>query len=817
MQHLLFFLFCSITVSAQLKGRVTSVDNQPIPYVNIYMENSYTGTTSNENGYYELAVPKKGTVKVVFQYLGYKTQIISLETEQLPETLHITLIEETTSLAEVVINSNENPANRIIRAAIENRELQLNKINSYAADFYSKGLIRIKNLPEKFMGQELNVDIGLDSTRSGILYLSETISKIKYQKPDKLSEKITASKVSGDSNGFSFNNASDVDFNFYENTIEINSEIVSPIANYAFNYYRYKLEGVFYDSRGHLINKIKVIPRRKDDRVFTGTIYIVEDQWALYGLELRVNGSQVQIPAANWISIKQNLSYDESEAYWVTRSQVIDFEFGFFGFKGDGSFIANYSNYKLNPAFTKEDFSNEIIAFEGEANKKKSSYWSSLRPVPLTEEELNDYIKKESLQTLKASKTYRDSIDLVDNKFKIRDLISGYSFSKSFDSKSLSVSSPFAGINLNSVQGYNSNLIVNYTKRYDDFKKFISIEGRLNYSFDAPELRGSIGARYRFNSIDYLTVSLNAGIQVQQFNAQKPISNTLNSISTLFFDDNYMKLYENRFIKASYNQELFNGFGIRSTLSYEDRRGLFNISKYSAQNNETSDYTSNNPLAPLNYTTAPFINHTIVKFKINSTIRIKQKYLSYPGRKQNIPSQKYPKLNLSFEKGMAASRSNYNYEHLSANLNQALSLENKGVFKYNVSGGTFFGHTNLAFMDFKHFNGNQTNVSLDQNYLTAFKNLEYYEFSTAQDYLEYHVEHDFNGYILGKIPFINSLNFNLIVGFHGFSTKHQNPYKEISCGIDNIGWGKLRFLRIDYVRSYSSGYLNDGLMFGISL
>ena len=112
------------------------------------------------------------------------------------------------------------------------------------------------------MGQEINVDIGLDSTRSGIIYLSETISKIKYQKPDKLTEKVIASKVSGNSNGFSFNSALDVNYNFYNNTIQINSAIISPISDYAFNYYRYKLEGVFYDDSGNLINKIKVIPRR---------------------------------------------------------------------------------------------------------------------------------------------------------------------------------------------------------------------------------------------------------------------------------------------------------------------------------------------------------------------------------------------------------------------------------------------------------------------------------------------------------------------------------------------------------------------------
>src|SRR5690606_17565008 len=143
------------------------------------------------------------------------------------------------------------------------------KINAFTANFYSRGLIRIKNAPEKILGQDIgDLGGGLDSTRSGIIYLSETISKIDFLRPDKLKEKIVASKVSGDDNGFSSNTASDVYHNFHENTIELATQIASPIAEYASNYDRYKLEGTFYDERGNLINTITLIPRRENDRIF---------------------------------------------------------------------------------------------------------------------------------------------------------------------------------------------------------------------------------------------------------------------------------------------------------------------------------------------------------------------------------------------------------------------------------------------------------------------------------------------------------------------------------------------------------------------
>lgn len=818
MRYLFVLFFCSLSVSAQLKGTITDLDNQPIPFVNVYIENSYTGTTSNEQGRYELAVPNPGKYTIVFQFLGFKTQIKTIEIKTAPYTLDITLLEENISLNEVVISSKENPANRIIRSAIAARKAQLEKINSYSADFYSKGIIRLKDVPEKFLGQEVgDLDGVLDSTRSGILYLSETVSKLNYEKPDKLSEKIIASKVSGDSNGFSFNNASDVDFNFYNNTINLNSDIVSPIADYAFNYYTYKLEGIFYDNGGRLINKIKVIPRRENDRVFSGVVYIVEDQWGLYGLELSVTGEQIQSPAIDVITFKQNASYDDESDYWVLRSQTISFKFGFLGFKGNGSFVANYSKYKLNPDFEKSVFSNEILAFEPEANKKDSTYWNTLRPVPLTSEEFKDYIKKDSIQILYKSKTYLDSLDASQNKFKLGNLISGYSYENSFENKVFSISSPLSGLNFNTVQGYNANLDINYTKRYDEYKKYLSLENQLNYSFETQKLRGTVGFKYKFNNINDLNVGFSAGIKVQQFNDQEPISRLMNDLSSLLFEENYMKLFENRFIKLNYGQELFNGFRFGTALSFENRRGLFNNTDDTFINSDDKSYTSNNPLEPLNFESAPFENHNILKFKFKGAFRFGQKYLSYPGSKINITNPKYPKLNFSFEKGFGATNSNYNYEHLSIDLSQNFSLENKGDFSYKLLSGTFFGDASLAFMDAKHINGNQTHVNLDGSYMSSFKNVGYYDFSTSENYLEYHLEHDFKGYILGKIPFINKLNYNLILGVHGFTSDNQIPYNEFSVGVNNIGWKKYRFLRVDYVRSYHSGFVNDGILFGISL
>jgi len=78
------------------------------------------------------------------------------------------------------------------------------------------------------------------------------------------------------------------------------------------------------------------------------------------------------------------------------------------------------------------------------------------------------------------------------------------------------------------------------------------------------------------------------------------------------------------------------------------------------------------------------------------------------------------------------------------------------------------------------------------------------------------IDHDFKGYILGKIPLINQLNYNLILGIHGISTKNQMPYREFNIGLGNLGWKKYRFLRLDYVHSYANGIVDKALMFGLN-
>ena len=800
---------------AQITGRITDTKQSPLSFVSVYLDKTVTGTTSNDNGNYELDIKKKGDYIVVFQFLGYKTIKKSVSIASLPFQLDVILEDEKVLLDEISIATGENPANKIIRSAINSKDKNTDKLAKYTASFYSRGLSKIKNAPDKVLGQGLgDFGGGLDSTRSGIIYLSETISEIAYQKrPKKFKEKITASKRSGKDNGVSFNRAEDANFNFYDNNIQFATDLVSPISSNAFGYYRFKLEGTFYDKNGKLINKIKVIPKRKNDRVFKGYIYIVEDDWALYGVDVSVTGAQINIPALDTLTLKQDLNYSEENDSWVLISQSIAFKVDFFGFKVDGKFSYVYSNYNFTPDFAKNTFSNEVLTFAKEATKKDSLYWNDIRPVPLTREEGKDYILKDSIKVVRKSKKYLDSVDVKRNKFNLLSPITGYTYSNSYKKWSVSFNSPLRSLAYNTVQGWNASTSLNYFKQLNDKGKWISAGVDVNYGISEDKVRPVFYFSKKWNNLERPRFSISGGITTRQFNGRNPISRLNNTVYSLFRKENYLKIYEKTYSRIAYSQEVTNGFSMSGSLEYANRKPLFNTTDYVTLGRNIA-FQSNNPLDPIDFT-APFVQHNIASLNIGAKIVFDQKYLSYPDRKFAIGNSKYPAVSINYRKNFGASSSEFNSDLFTANLRQFVSLGNFGNFRYNVRSGIFLQQKDIPFMDYLHANGNQVKLA-PSNKMTSFGLLNYYQFSTNDKYAEAHLEHNFKGFLLGKIPLINKLNFHLVAGAKGLFTVERKPYSEYSIGLDNIGVGKWRFLRVDYVKSNFNGTKGDGFLFGIT-
>lgn len=811
-----FVLFSSFSF-AQIKGKVTDSKGNVLPYASVTIEKTYIGTSTNENGEYELNVKKPGTYTLVFQILGYKTKTLTQEVNTFPAIVNVSLSDEEYSIEAVVVKSGENPANEIIRSTIANRKKNTDKTDKFEADFYSRGIFRVKDVPKKFMGIEVgDLDGNVDSTGAGIIYQSETVSKIKFEKPNNLKEEIIASKVAGNDNGFSFNTAIGANFDFYQNTIKFGIPMISPIASNAFNYYKYKIEDSFTDSYNNYIYKIKVTPKRDKEPVFEGYIYVVDGSYAIYAVDLETKGYRAQQEFLETLKLVQNYNFNPSNKMWVKSLQSIDFKAGIFMMKFNGKFTHVFSNYNFVDSFEKKTFTSEVVTFAEKSNKKEDSYWTENRPVPLTEEETINYVKKDSVYKVRNSEVYLDSVDNVSNKFKWSKILTGYTYKNSFKKSRFNYQGLFnlSSFNFNTVQGYHLGSGFSYTKYNEEKRKYTSITSDFQYGFSDERLRPTLGFYHKFNNTNDAYIRIAGGNKVNQFNSSEPISGIENSVSSLVFKNNFMKLYEKEFIEIGSGREVVNGLFFNANLAYENRKPLFNTTDF-AINKTNHVYSSNNPLNPSSDAVAAISEHHLTKFSLSSRIVFGQKYITRPDGKMNMNEGKYPTLGFTYTKAFLATSKGYEYDFLEARLNYSKTLGNKGDLQLNSKVGKFFNAETISFADFKHFNGNQTHVRIDGQYNTSFNLLPYYSLSTNNQYFETHVNYNDNGYFMNKIPLLNKLGWNLVGGFHQLATKNNKPYQEVTVGFDRIGFGKLKIFRVDYVRSFYGGVAKDGLMFGL--
>lgn len=812
--YIFFLLLFSICTSAQIKGKVTDKEGKPIAFASVSIEKIYLGTSTNENGLFELNYTKEKQVVLVVKTLGYKTK---REQVVLPiATLTIVLEEENNVIEEVIVQNKENPANAIIKNAIAARKSNTYKTDKFEANFYSRGLFRVKNMPKKILGIEVgDLEGNLDSTGTGIIYQSETVSKISFEKPNNLKEEIIASKVAGDNNGFSFNTALDTDYDFYQNTISFNVPMISPIASNAFAYYKFKLVDTFYDAYGNFVTKIQVTPKRDKEPVFEGFIYVVEDSWALYAIDLDIKGYRSQNEFLETLKLVQNYNFNPETKLWVKNLQSFDFQAGFFGIKFNGKFTHVFSDYVFKETFDKKTFSREVVTIVANANKKEATFWDSNRPVPLTEEESSNYIKKDSVFKVRSSKVYLDSIDAKTNKFKLLKLITGYTYKNSFKKSSFTYQGLFnlASLNFNTVQGYHISSGFYFSKYNEEKQKKTRIGTDFEYGFSDLRLRPTVSFYHKFNNTNDLYIRLAGGNKVSQFNREEPIGGMVNTVSTLFFKNNFMKVYEKEFAEISAGKEVVNGVFLNAKFAYENRKPLFNTTDYTLIKSSDA-YSSNNPLLPNFEDVAAITTHHLLKFNLGARFVFGQKYITRPDGKLNINDGKFPVLQVNYEKGFSGSSKNYAFDYVEAKVSYTTNLSNKGEIISSIKGGKFFNASVISFVDYKHFNGNQTHVKLDGS-LSSFNLLPYYSHSTNNQFVETHVLYNDNGFISNKIPLINKLAVNIVGGFHQLNLSNSKPYQEVSVGLDRLGFGKFKLFRVEYVRSYQGGFRGDGVLFGL--
>lgn len=811
---ILFFIsFISFSQSFLVNGKITDEKNQALSFSSVLVKGTTQGTNANADGFYFLKLAP-GTYELIFQYVGYKKKVEKIIVEG-DVIKNVALNPESYELNEVVINDGEDPAYAVIRQAIKKRKFYLNEVNAFTCKAYIKGLQRLKDFPRK-MAKLLNKMSPngevLDSTLLGVVYLSESETKYHFRKPNDEKEIMYSSKVSGNNKAFSFNQVSDMKFSVYENLISLNGlsdrPFISPINENALLSYRYKLLGTTFED-GKMLNKIEITPKRKTDPCFNGIIYIQENTWRVHSADVYLT-KDAKINFVDTLFIKQ-LCAPVNDTIWMPMSLNMTFNFKIFGFIGDGYFNSVFSDYDMHPVFPKKFFKNEVLKVEDGSNIKDTTYWQSSRPVPLTNEEITDYRKKDSIGNIKNSDRYKDSIDKRGNKFRAADLFMGYSYTKTAKQFSIKTSGLLtSGLQYNTVEGANASLKVDLTKSYEN-KRYHSLSSTARYGFSNYLLGATANWYYLHKPQSFESFNLKIGTTALQFNSNNPINPTMNTSYSLFNNDNFMKLYKKTFASFNYRKEIVNGFKLNFHTEYAERAPLKNTVNYLWIDNTKKAFTSNNPLKPLTDDSSFTINNSFI-VEAGFTIRFKQKYTTRPNEKIIIGS-KYPTILFLYSKAIPGLNTKADYDIVKLGIDDNIKLGLVGTFAYRLKAGYFLSNKYVEFMDYKHFDGNQTLLA-NNDYLNSFKLLPYYIYSTKNWYAEGHAEHHFNGFIFNKLPILKKKRMQEVIGAHVLFNDKLDQYYEINFGVERI----FQIMRIDYVLGYGPNQsFNQGFLIGLGL
>jgi hypothetical protein len=655
----------------------------------------------------------------------------------------------------------------------------------------------------------------VDSAGRGIIYLSESLTKVSSQKPGKTKLEVLSTRESGSTGlGFSLPTFT----NFYNNNVNVFAManlsprgFVSPIAEGAINYYRYKYLGSFFED-GKEINQIQVIPRRKYEPLFSGTINITEGDWRIHSLDLMLlKESQLQL--LDTLIIKQ-IQVPIGNGIWQIKDQNVYFTFRFFGFDAIGNFLNMYNKYDANPQFRKKYFNNVVMAYDTAANKKPTQYWDSVRPVQLEVDEAKNYrVKDSSFRSQQArmqQKPYIDSIHTTREKITAKKILWNGYYRSNYDSLhpfSYNWEPLLKSLQYNTVEGVAANVEVTLRKLMPALNEQVSFTPHIRYGFNNTHLNawGTFVFNKRvFNRDDEgmgtssrSTWTFSGGKRINQFNKENPITPLRNTVYTLLFRRNYEKLYENYFGHVAWNKRFDNDLRITADVLYEDRLPVDNTTDYSLFKYSDRFFTPNYPFEKI---ATQFPRHQALIAGVALQFKPGQKYVQFPRGKMPVGS-KYPTLSLSYYKGIEnVLGSDVNFDKWKFAVWDDVNFKLLGLLKYRFSIGGFLNSKKVFIQDYQHFNGNQ--VFYAGEYVNSFQLAPYYANSTiAPFYAVGNIEHHFNGLLTNKIPFFRKLNWNLVAGSNAFYVNTNNNYVEAFAGLENI----FKLFRVDVVASYLNG------------
>lgn len=861
---ILLLLLCAHLCYAQrsgIRGSIKDEKGSALSYATIYVKQTGSGTTSNIDGKYEIAL-KPGRYDLVFQHLGRESQSRVVQVENELIELDIVLPEQNIVLKEIVIGSDdEDPAYTIMRKAIAKATYHRNVVDHYSAKVYIKGSAKLKDYP--WLAKKA---LEKDGIEKGRVYLSESLSEIRFTRPNKFEQKVISVRSDRKENG---SPGSYIFGSFYEPEI---AETISPLSPKAFSYYKFEYLGTFKD-RDFEVSRIKVIPRSKGDNVVDGTINIVEDWFSLHTLDLHTTKMGIDF------EMKVTFAPIEDKV-WLPVSHQFKVDDKVLGFEFEAHYLSTVSDYKvtLNPELyvekmevidesiqktkaneikqkqqsvknkkkkndeadlkerlasgeeiTRKELKSIIKDYEKEERKEMkepevisdftfnddsttykndSAFWESIRPIPLTKEEVVGYRKADSVSAIEVAKEQGDTLKESKHKgFQPWDILIGDSY-KIGKHSNFRIYTPMGGFN--TVEGFNGIYKVAIgTILQDTNKTRLRFTPVFRYAFEREKASGYINL---MASNKKFRAELEGGRYIQQFNDDDPILPIVNTFTTLLLEKNLMKIYEHDFVKLKAKKVFSAKWSVLTEWNWSDRNQLFDNSQYKIVDRESvKGYTPNQPVnAELIDTSFP--QHQAFTGSVNISARPWIKFRKHNGQKYAI-GRSSPTFILDYKKGFNnLLGSDVDYDLLQLGTRYTFDVGARGTMHIAAEAGTFLNDRSMFFMDYKHFLGNQTPF-ITNDPVGSFRLLDYYAFSTADKFFVGSVNYQFRKLLLTTIPEVRLAGIRENVFVNYLATPHSQNYTEIGYSIDGI----LRIFRLEAAASFIGGKEHDyGFRIGIA-
>ena len=844
-------------------GTISDEDGNPLSFATIFVKQTGTGTTANADAFYEVNLPP-GKYELVFQHLGRKSEVRIIEVRNGLAELNITLVPQEIMLQSVTVDADdEDPAYSIMRKAIAKADYHRNVLDAFSGRVYIKGSGKLKDYP--WLARKSLEKEGIEKGR---VYVSESISEIKYTRPNKFEEKVISIRSDGKDNNTSPNGY--IFGSFYEPEV---AGTISPLSRKAFSYYRFEYLGTFKD-REFEVSRIKVTPRSKGDNVVDGIIFIVEDDWSLHSLDLHT------IKLGIHIYIKSICGPIDGKV-WLPVSHQFRVEGKVFGFEFEYNYLASVSNYKitLNPKIyveemevidekkeealarkiesthkeqqrgrkrsgqtttlqerlaageeiTRKELKTIVKEYEKEerkqqdapeilsevdftidsaAYKKDSLFWAEVRPIPLTVEEVKGYQKADSLAAIQQARSEGDSLKASKHKgFQPWDILIGDHYNLGKHSN-FQIYFPMPGFN--TVEGFNVVYRVAFGMVLQDTNRTrFTVRPVVRYAFSREQLSGYLNVSLRS---DRHGLDVNGGRYVRQFNGEDPILPVVNTFTTLFLEKNLMKLYERDFVDLRYRRRINPFVSVSTSWSWSDRKQLVNESDFKLIDRKNIEgYTPNEPFhESLGETTFP--NHQALIGSIGIATRPWVKFRIRNGSKREVESSS-PTISLDYKKGFdGIMNSDVDYDQVELGVKHEFRIGVKGSVDFWLRGGVFLNNREMYFMDYKHFLGNETPFSTSDP-VGSFRLLDYYRFSTEDRYFSANVHYQFRKFMVTTIPVVRLAGIRENVFVNYLATPTSKNYTEVGYTIDGI----LRIFRLEAAAAFRDGkYMGYGFRVGIA-